>query len=198
MCGICGELTFEAGATVDPVTLAAMRDRLSHRGPDADGLFVGEDGRIGLGFRRLRIIDLSSAANQPLCNEDGSVRVVFNGEIYNYQTLRARLLSNGHQFRSRSDTEVLVHLYEEVGERFVDEIDGMFAIGLWDARRRRLLLARDRTGKKPLFYYQDRHRLVFGSEIKALFAHGAVPVDVDETPIPRYFTFGYVPHPARL
>jgi len=196
MCGICGELTFEAGATVDPVTLAAMRDRLSHRGPDADGLFVGEDGRIGLGFRRLRIIDLSSAANQPLCNEDGSVRVVFNGEIYNYQTLRARLLSNGHQFRSRSDTEVLVHLYEEVGERFVDEIDGMFAIGLWDARRRRLLLARDRTGKKPLFYYQDRHRLVFGSEIKALFAHGAVPVDVDETQIPRYFTFGYVPHPA--
>jgi asparagine synthase (glutamine-hydrolysing) len=196
MCGICGELIFDAGATVDPVTLTAMRDRLMHRGPDDEGLFVSDDGRAGLGFRRLRIIDLSSAANQPLSNEDGSVRVAFNGEIYNYLDLRAGLVARGHRFRSQSDTEVLVHLYEEVGPRFVDEIDGMFAIALWDGRQRRLVLARDRTGKKPLFYYQDARRLVFGSEIKALFAHAAVPVEVDETQIPLYFTFGYVPHPS--
>src|SRR5689334_21826269 len=137
MCGICGELTFEAGAAVDRGTLAAMRDRLVHRSPDDEGLSIGDDGRIGLGFRRLRIIDLSSAANQPLSNEDGSVRVVFNGEIYNYRSLRARLAAGGHRFRSQSDTEVLVHLYEDVGERFVDEIDGMFAIALWDERRGR-------------------------------------------------------------
>jgi asparagine synthase (glutamine-hydrolysing) len=198
MCGICGELTFEAGATVDRATLAAMRDRLLHRGPDDEGLFIGDDGRVGLGFRRLKIIDLSSAANQPLSNEDGSVRVAFNGEIYNYRSLRSRLVAGGHQFRSQSDTEVLVHLYEDVGARFVDEIDGMFAIALWDLRRRRLVLARDRTGKKPLFYYQDRSRIVFGSEIKALFAHAAVPVEVDETQIPPYFTYGYVPHPSTL
>src|SRR5262252_3393790 len=198
MCGICGELTFEAGATVDRGTLAAMRDRLLHRGPDDDGLFIGDDGRVGLGFRRLKIIDLSSAANQPLSNEDGSVRVAFNGEIYNYRSLRSRLVGGGHQFRSQSDTEVLVHLYEDVGARFVDEIDGMFAIALWDLRRRRLVLARDRTGKKPLFYYQDHSRIVFGSEIKALFAHAAVPVEVDETQIPAYFTYGYVPHPSTL
>jgi asparagine synthase (glutamine-hydrolysing) len=196
MCGICGELTFEPGAAVDRGTLAAMRDRLLHRGPDDQGLSVGENGRIGLGFRRLRIIDLSSAANQPLSNEDGSVRVVFNGEIYNYRSLRTRLVARGHQFRSHSDTEVLVHLYEEAGERFVDEIDGMFAIALWDDRQGRLVLARDRAGKKPLFYYQDRRRIVFGSEIKALFAHAGVPIDVDETQIPLYFTYGYVPHPA--
>src|SRR5215470_7694254 len=100
MCGICGELTFEAGATVDRGTLAAMRDRLFHRGPDDEGLFIGDDGRVGLGFRRLKIIDLSSAANQPLSNEDGSVRVAFNGEIYNYRALRSRLVGGGHQFRS--------------------------------------------------------------------------------------------------
>jgi asparagine synthase (glutamine-hydrolysing) len=196
MCGICGELTFEAGATVNRAALASMRDRLLHRGPDDEGLFVGDDGRIGLGFRRLRIIDLSNAANQPLSNEDGSVRVAFNGEIYNYQALRARLAASGHQFRSQSDTEVLVHLYEEAGARFVEDIDGMFAIALWDARQRRLVLARDRAGKKPLFYYQDRHRIVFGSEIKALFAHEAVPIVVDESQIPLYFTYGYVPHPS--
>jgi asparagine synthase (glutamine-hydrolysing) len=196
MCGICGELTFEPGAAVDRGTLTAMRDRLLHRGPDDEGLFVGGDGRIGLGFRRLRIIDLSSAANQPLSNEDGSVRVVFNGEIYNYRALRARLVSSGHRFRSQSDTEVLVHLYEEAGERFVDELDGMFAIALWDERQSRLVLARDRAGKKPLFYYLDRRRIVFGSEIKALFGHAAVPVEVDETQIPLYFTYGYVPHPS--
>jgi asparagine synthase (glutamine-hydrolysing) len=198
MCGICGELTFEAGAAVRRETLVAMRDRLIHRGPDDEGLFVGDGGRVGLGFRRLRIIDLTAVANQPMSNEDGSVWVAFNGEIYNFRDLRARLVALGHQFRSQSDTETIVHLYEERGPRFVDDLDGMFAIALWDGRARRLVLARDRAGKKPLFYFQDRRRCVFGSEIKALFAHPDVPIEIDETQVPLYFLHGYAPHPASL
>jgi len=196
VCGICGELTFDAGLAVWPETLVAMRDRLVHRGPDDQGSFVSPDRRVGLGFRRLRIIDLSAEANQPMANEDGSVRVVFNGEIYNFRELRATLTARGHRFRSHADTEVLVHLYEDAGPAFVDQIDGMFAIALWDGRAARLVLARDRAGKKPLFYHRDSRRLVFGSEIKALFAHPEVPVDVDEARLPSYFFYGYVPHPG--
>ena len=159
-------------------------------------MFVSDDRRAGLGFRRLAIIDVSPIANQPMANEDGTVRVVFNGEIYNFKALRRRLVANGHQFRSQSDTEVLVHLYEDVGPKFVEAIDGMFAIAIWDARAQRLVLARDRAGKKPLFVYQDRRRLVFGSEIKAIFAHPDVPIEIDESQIPPYLTYGYVPHPA--
>ena len=195
MCGICGELTFD-GAPVRAEAIVSMRDRLEHRGPDSQGLFVSEDRRAGLGFRRLAIIDLSPLGNQPMANEDGSVRVAFNGEIYNFQALRSRLVANGHAFRSQSDTEVLVHLYEDAGLKFVDEIDGMFAIAIWDARAGRLVLARDRAGKKPLFVYRDKRRLVFGSEIKAIFGHPDVPIDVDESHVPAYFTYGYVPHPA--
>jgi asparagine synthase (glutamine-hydrolysing) len=130
-----------------------------------------------------------------MANEDGAVRVAFNGEIYNFKSLRSRLVANGHEFRSQSDTEVLVHLYEDVGPKFVEEIDGMFAIAVWDARARRLVLARDRAGKKPLFVYRDERRLVFGSEIKAIFAHPDVPMAIDENLVPAYLTFGYVPHP---
>src|SRR4029077_13225502 len=155
MCGICGELTFESGGSVRADVLISMRDRLVHRGPDDEGLFVAPGGRVGLGFRRLRIIDLSAAANQPMPNEDGTVRVVYNGEIYNFRELRAELEGKGHRFRSHADTEVLVHLYEEHGPAFVEAIDGMFAIALWDDRAGRLVLARDRAGKKPLFYYRD-------------------------------------------
>ncbi|HET9831459.1 MAG TPA: hypothetical protein VFP91_07110, partial [Vicinamibacterales bacterium] len=133
MCGICGELTFD-GAPVRAETIASMRDRLEHRGPDAQGIFVSSDSRAGLGFRRLAIIDVSPLGNQPMANEDGAIRLAFNGEIYNFQALRKRLVANGHTFRSHSDTEVLVHLYEDVGPNFVDEIDGMFAIAIWDAR----------------------------------------------------------------
>jgi len=197
MCGICGELTFD-GAPVVAATILSMRDRLAHRGPDDQGVFVSDDRRAGLGFRRLAIIDISPNANQPMANEDGSVRVVFNGEIYNFQSLRARLVRNGHQFRSQSDTEVLVHLYEEAGPKFVEEIDGMFAIAIWDARAKRLVLARDRAGKKPLYVYQDRRRLVFGSEIKAIFAHPDVRIEIDESQVPSYFTYGYVPHPSTV
>ena len=138
-----------------------MRDQLAHRGPDSQGFFLSADVTVGLGFRRLKIIDLSADANQPLPNEDGSVQLLFNGEIYNFKDLRDRLIATGHRFRSRSDAEVVVHLYEDAGERFVDQLDGMFAIALWDGRRRRLVLARDRAGKKPLFVYRDARRLLF-------------------------------------
>jgi asparagine synthase (glutamine-hydrolysing) len=196
VCGICGELTFESGGAVSAEVIAAMRDRLEHRGPDDRGLFVSTNGRAGLGFRRLRIIDLSPLANQPMANEDGSVRVAFNGEIYNYKDLRRDLLARGHRFASQSDTETIVHLYEDRGDAFVEAIDGMFAIALWDERNGRLILARDRAGKKPLYYYRDDRRLVFGSEIKAIFAHPSVTPRVDETVIPAYLQYGYVPHPA--
>ncbi|HXD73612.1 MAG TPA: asparagine synthase (glutamine-hydrolyzing) [Vicinamibacterales bacterium] len=195
MCGICGELTFDA-RPVSAQTIVAMRDRLEHRGPDDKGVYVSDDGRAGLGFRRLAIIDLSPLGSQPMANEDGAVRVAFNGEIYNFKALRSTLVARGHQFRSRSDTEVLVHLYEDVGPKFVEEIDGMFAIALLDARAKRLVLARDRAGKKPLYVYQDARRLVFGSEIKAIFAHPDVKIEIDERQVGPYFTFGYVPHPA--
>ena len=198
MCGICGELTFEAGAAVRPDVLTSMRDRLVHRGPDDEGLFVAGSGRAGLAFRRLRIIDLSAVANQPMCNEDGTVWVAFNGEIYNFKDLRADLIARGHRFKSHADTEVLVHLYEERGPAFVDAIDGMFAIALWDDRAGRLVLARDRAGKKPLFYYRDGRRLVFGSEMKALFAHPDVPLRIDDATIPGFFAHGYVQHPETL
>ncbi len=127
MCGICGELTFEPGG-IDPAVLAGMRDRLAHRGPDDQGAFVDGERRIGLGFRRLAIIDLDHVANQPMPNEDGSVQVVFNGEIYNHAAIRAELASRGHRFRSHADTEVIAHLYEEIGDRCVERLDGMFAI----------------------------------------------------------------------
>src|SRR5580765_631661 len=155
MCGICGELTFEAGAVVDLDTLVSMRERLLHRGPDDQAAWLSANRRAGLAFRRLAIIDLSAAANQPLPNEDGSVRVVFNGEIYNFKALRAALESRGHRFRSEGDAETIVHLYEEHGAGFVEKLDGMFALALWDDRAHRLVLARDRAGKKPLFYYRD-------------------------------------------
>src|SRR6266511_5199581 len=152
MCGICGEVRFDGRARQPEVI--AMRDQLVHRGPDSDGAYVSPRGTGALGFRRLRIIDLSSNASQPMANEDGSVQVVFNGEIYNFQELRRGLVARGHQFRSQSDTEVIVHLYEEKGADCIADLDGMFAIGIWDERAQRLTLARDRAGKKPLFHFR--------------------------------------------
>jgi asparagine synthase (glutamine-hydrolysing) len=193
MCGICGELTF--GAPVDPAAIRAMRDRLAHRGPDDESLYVSPGGGAALGFRRLRIIDLSPNALQPLANEDGSVRLVFNGEIYNFRELRADLVRRGHRFRSQGDAETIVHLYEEKGASCIDDLDGMFALAIWDERARRLTLARDRAGKKPLFLYQDAARLAFASEVKAFFAHPGIELDVDRQAVPYYFMHGYVPGP---
>ena len=194
MCGICGELRFD-GAAVSPPRLIAMRDSLAHRGPDSDGIYVAGGGQAGLAFRRLRIIDLTADASQPMANEDGSVRVVFNGEIYNFRELREGLAARGHVFRSHSDTETIVHLYEEKGPDCIPDLDGMFAIAIWDERARRLTLARDRAGKKPLFYYRNTRLMVFASEMKAFFADPEIPMEIDPDAVPYYFIHGYVPGP---
>jgi len=172
-----------------------MRDRLAHRGPDSCGAYRSPDGGAALGFRRLRIIDLTANANQPMPSEDGAVRVVFNGEIYNFRELRDGLQQRGHRFRSRSDTEAIAHLYEEKGAACVDDLDGMFAIAIWDERASRLVLARDRAGKKPLFYYHADGVFAFASEMKAFFGRRDLPIEIDPAAIPYYFLHGYVPGP---
>ena len=197
MCGICGELR-TSGGTTSPERIVGMRDSLVHRGPDAEGLYLSPDRHIGLGFRRLRIIDLTPDADQPMSNEDGTVRLVFNGEIYNFRALRKELEGKGHRFRSRSDSEVIVHLYEEEGVAAIARLDGMFAIAIWDERQQRLVLARDRAGKKPLFYAQTRDSFVFASEIKAFFRLHDHAIEVDPEAVPQYFIHGYVPSPRTL
>jgi asparagine synthase (glutamine-hydrolysing) len=196
MCGICGELSL-GGAVVDEA-LRAMTATIPHRGPDHGATYRSTHAEAGLGFRRLSIIDLRDAANQPIPNEDGSVQLVFNGEIYNYKDLRPGLVSRGHRFRSESDSEVIVHLYEELGDRAIDELDGMFALAIWDARRGTVTLARDRAGKKPLYVYQDAQRVLFASEIKAILAHPGADAQIDDTAIPLYFLHGFVPHPRTM
>jgi asparagine synthase (glutamine-hydrolysing) len=194
MCGLCGEVRFDGGP-VQAEALVSMRDQMPHRGPDASGLYLSPSAAAGLGFRRLKIVDLNDVANQPMPNEDGTVQVVFNGEIYNFQGLREELVGRGHRFRSRCDTEVIVHLYEEYGAGCIDKLDGMFAIGIWDETRRRLVLARDRAGKKPLFYLHDGRRIAFASEMKAFFGRRDLRIEIDPQSIPSYFIYGYVPTP---
>ena len=194
MCGIAGISYFESDRPVDQRVLDRMTDVLAHRGPDGRGTHV--DGSSGLGHRRLAIIDLSAAAAQPLANEDGSVLVAVNGEIYNFRELRDELVGRGHAFRSRSDSEVLVHMYEEAGDRFVERLRGMFAFALWDARRRRWLLARDRFGQKPLYYRLTERTLHFGSEVKAILQDPDVPRQADLRSLDAYLTYGYVPAPS--
>ena len=190
MCGICGKLVFSEESQVSPVLLKMMADMIVHRGPDDDGYYF--KGPIGLGFRRLSIIDLSKG-HQPLSNEDGSIWVVFNGEIYNYKDLRQDLCAKGHVFRTESDTEVLVHLYEEFGERSIEKLRGMFAFAIWDERQKTLLLARDRVGIKPLYYRVTKDSLIFASEIKAILADPEVKPEVLPKMIDRFLTFYYLP-----
>ena len=189
MCGIAGVLYADSGRPVDPAVTKAMGDAIAHRGPDAEG-FWSEPG-IGLVHRRLSIIDLAGG-DQPIGNEDDSVQIVFNGEIYNFQELRSGLEARGHRFRTRSDTEVIVHLYEEEGEQLVQRLRGMFAFALWDRNRRRLLLGRDRLGIKPLYIYRDAEKLIFGSELKAILAHPGVPRALAPEALEEYLAFGMV------
>ena len=189
MCGITGIFHFDREAPVDEAVLTAMRETMVHRGPDGAGNWLG--GHVGLGHRRLSIVDVA-AGQQPMSNEDGTVWVTFNGEIYNHQELRSWLISRGHTFRTHSDTEALVHLYEEEGEEGVQRLKGMFAFGLYDARRDRLLLVRDRLGVKPLYYHVTPDRLLFGSEIKAVLAHPAVSSDVNWPRVPEFFLYGSI------
>jgi len=194
MCGIAGFVNPE-GQPAERAILERMTATLAHRGPDGDGFVVA--GPVALGHRRLAIIDLTGGA-QPMANEDGSVQVVFNGEIYNYRTLREGLVARGHRFRSQSDTEVIVHLYEEKGADCIADLEGMFAIAIWDERAERLTLARDRAGKKPLFYYRDDRLLAFASEMKSFFEHPDIPIEPDPEAVPYYFIYGYVPLPATI
>lgn len=190
MCGICGKLMFNREDRISSALMKSMADAIRHRGPDDEGYHVV--GAIGLGFRRLSIIDLSTG-HQPISNEDGSIWVVFNGEIYNYLELRSELLGKGHTFKTQTDTEVLVHLYEEYGADLVGKLRGMFGFAIWDSTTETLLLARDRVGIKPLYYCLTDRFLSFGSEIKAILADGDVEREIDPRVIDRFLTFYYVP-----
>ena len=195
MCGICGKLMFDREASVATRLVKTMADTLHHRGPDDEGYYFS--GPVGLGFRRLSIIDLKTG-HQPISNEDGSVWIVFNGEIYNYQELREWLLTRGHCFSTGTDTEVIVHLYEELGEACVERLRGMFGFAIWDDRRKTLFLARDRVGIKPLYYYISDKSLVFASEIKAILADPEVRPEVEPQMIDRLLTFDYLPGSGTL
>jgi asparagine synthase (glutamine-hydrolysing) len=190
MCGIAGQFFLDGLQAVDPALIQRMTDAIAHRGPDGEGQYVR--GPIGLGHRRLSIIDLHTGS-QPMCNEDGTVWIVFNGEIYNYQELRADLLGRGHTFKSASDTEVIVHLYEEFGEGCVSRLRGMFAFAIWDERNKKLFLARDRIGIKPLYYTTIGNALLFASEIKSLLMNPAVPRRFSPQGIDRFLTYYYMP-----
>ncbi len=193
MCGIVGKLYIDPSRSVSRGEMASMAGVLSHRGPDGEGIWV--DGSIGLAHRRLSIIDLRAVASQPMSNEDGTVWVTFNGEIYNFHELRKELESHGHVFRTNSDTEAIVHAYEQYGRDCLRYFRGMFAFAVWDKKTRTLFVARDRVGKKPLFYWSDGRQFLFASEIKALLADVSVPVEVDPVSLDHYLAFGYIPAP---
>jgi len=192
MCGICGLYNFGTRAPADPVRLKRAASAMVHRGPDDEGFHL--DGELGIGNRRLSIIDLPGG-HQPISNEDQTVWITVNGEIYNYRDWRADLISRGHRFRTASDTETIVHLYEEYDLACLERLRGMFAFGLWDRRRRRLLLARDRLGIKPLFYRLHAGQLLFASELRALRELVAQPLEVDPQSVYDFFGFRYIPAP---
>jgi asparagine synthase (glutamine-hydrolysing) len=194
MCGIVGQARTD-GSGVDAALLASMCAALEHRGPDSRGIHA--EGGTGLGIQRLRVIDLETG-DQPIYNEDRSVVVVLNGEIYNYRELRERLVRNGHVFRTKGDTEVIVHLYEEEGPDCVRSLHGMFSFAIWDARRAQLVLARDRVGKKPLFYAHRDGALSFASELRALMQDDELPRDLDHQAIDCYLAYQYVPAPLSV
>ena len=191
MCGIAGMVTISG--SFDAGIVRRMAEALTHRGPDDHGFWADE--HCALGHRRLAIIDLSPAGRQPMANSDGSLQITFNGEIYNYQQLRRELESEGYTFCTQTDTETILHAYDKWGDDCVSHLRGMFAFGLWDARRRRLLLARDRTGKKPLFYAQLGDRLLFASELQALLTCPDIPRAINHSAIDTYLSYGYIPAP---
>ncbi|MGH9353144.1 MAG: asparagine synthase (glutamine-hydrolyzing) [Terriglobia bacterium] len=195
MCGICGILNTTLAPEKHLAAIGPMSARIAHRGPDSAGKF--ERPHLALAIRRLSIIDLETG-DQPLSNEAGDVTLVFNGEIYNYRELGRELLARGHQFKTHSDGEVIAHLYEERKEDFIRELNGMFAIALWDDKRKRLVLARDRAGEKPLYYTQCGKTLVFGSEIKAILEYPGVPRELDHEAMRQYLFYGYIPSPRSI
>ena len=204
MCGICGKLTHKDGGVTEDL-LRRMNAVLVHRGPDDDGLYLyhGRSGgspsvSVGLAHRRLSIIDLSPAGRQPMANEDGTVRMVFNGEIYNFQTLRDELKKKGHHFRSDTDGEVIVHLYEEEGVNFVRRLSGMFAFALWDEKQESLILGRDPVGIKPLVYCWNGSSFIFASELKAILQDPEVSREMDWNALNLYLSLNYIPTPHTI
>jgi asparagine synthase (glutamine-hydrolysing) len=195
MCGICGLVSLDGATAPDPAALAAMNETLVHRGPDSDGSVI--DGPCGLAMRRLSIIDLAGG-DQPIANEDGRIQVIQNGEIYNYRELRDELSGRGHTFRTHSDTEVLVHLYEEEGPAFVERLRGMFAIAVWDSRHGRLVLSRDRFGIKPLYYRVEGGQLSFASELKALLRQPGFSREIDPDALEAFLAFNSIPAPLTI
>lgn len=194
MCGICGIYNLD-DRPVEKNLLKKMNNTLIHRGPDDEGYYV--NGSIGLGHRRLSIIDLDTG-RQPMGNQDGSIQVVFNGEVYNFLDLRKQLQNKGHKFITQSDTETIVYAYQEWGENFVTKLRGMFAIALWDNRLKKLILVRDRVGKKPLYYYYGKDKIIFASELKAILADPNIPRNIDIHALDAYLSFGYVPSPLSI
>ncbi len=195
MCGICGFYDYKTHDRADRHVLDDMLNVIRHRGPDDSGEYLDQD--VALGMRRLSIIDLSGGT-QPISNEDGTIVTVFNGEIYNFQVLREQLASRGHALRTVSDTEVIVHLYEDFGENCVQHLRGMFGFALWDARRRRLFVARDRLGIKPLYFAVSGGRLIFGSEIKAILQHPLAQVHLNIEGLSKFLSLKYVPAPHTM
>ena len=195
MCGITGYYSREEG---EESVLKKMTQTLIHRGPDAEGFFVSSDRKLGLGFRRLAVIDLSSSGNQPMKSACSDTWIVFNGEIYNFKELRRELEEKGHPFRSHSDTEVLLHLWEEEGEKLVQKLNGMFAFAIWDGAKKTLFLARDHLGIKPLYWTLTKGNFIFGSEIKAILEHPLVGREMNEEALNYYLTFGCTPAPHTL
>ena len=187
MCGIAGKLNFDFQKPVEAGLMKKMAQTLKHRGPDDEGVYV--KGNVGLALRRLSIIDLSRAGRQPMANEDQTIQIVFNGEIYNFPELKKDLIKRGHRFSSASDTETIIHLYEEYGKDCLKYLRGMFAFAIWDERKKRLFLARDRIGKKPLYYFRDNKSLIFASEIKAILEDSQVERRVNFAAINDYLTF---------
>jgi asparagine synthase (glutamine-hydrolysing) len=196
MCGICGIARTSSGRPIDPAILTAMCREIVHRGPDDEGIFILQN--VGLGNRRLSIIDLAGG-HQPLSNEDGTIWIAHNGEVYNFPDLREELIGRGHTFNTRSDTETIVHAYEEWGEEFVQKLRGMFAFAIWDQKKEWLLLVRDRVGVKPLYYtlLQDG-TLVFGSELKSILAHPAVKRELEPKALDLFLTLEYIPAPYSI
>ena len=192
MCGICGIFYRERARRVERDTLAEMNRRIIHRGPDDDGFFV--EGNAGLAMRRLSIIDIQTG-HQPISNEDENLWIVYNGELYNHQELRKDLEARGHRYRTKSDTETIIHLFEEYGRDCVKYLRGMYAFAIWDRRKRELFIARDRLGIKPLYYHYDGKTLLFGSEIKAILAHPGVSAEFNRATLAEYLAFGYIPEP---
>ncbi|MGE3522679.1 MAG: asparagine synthase (glutamine-hydrolyzing) [Candidatus Dadabacteria bacterium] len=196
MCGIAGIL--DSRRQIDEGVLTSMTDALTHRGPDDSGIYIDNENGVGLGHRRLSILDLSPLGHQPMANDDESIWITYNGEVYNFSEIRSELVVKGYAFKSNSDTEVIIKAYEEWGIECVHKFIGMFAFGIWDRKKKKLLLLRDRAGVKPLYYYRKNGLFLFGSELKALMEHPDFKKEINHEILPSYIRYGYVPTPHSI